>query len=475
MRLPSGFTVRIADGVRTVGDGSILVGGSPMVVSKLSDTARAFLDGACLEVRGSASSLLAERLLASNLAVPVLDTGHIARADQLTVIIPVRDRPQQLDRALSALSGLHVVVVDDASTDRRSIQRVVERHRAELIALDRNVGPGAARNAGLLTVATRYVALVDSDVTVAADTLLGLTAHFADPSLAVVAPHVRSRPANAQPRWFERYDQATPPLGLGERPGVVRPGAAVAWLPSACLVARTDRLGSGFDPGMRVGEDVDLVWRLTAAGHRVRYDPSFCAYHDSRPTLRSWIGRKFTYGTGGADLAGRHPGNAAPAIMTPVMAATSAAVLMMRPWSIPFAVAGIIHGARAVSRTLPACGERDRLAVQLSMQGFGWTLRQGSALLLRHWWPVAVGAALTSRTARRMLIGAAVVDVFATTIERPDLDPMLTFAGRRMDDLAYGAGLWWGAVKHRSIACLKVKWNVKRTRTSRGRRDGGRE
>ena len=48
----------------------------------------------------------------------------------------------------------------------------------------------------------------------------------------------------------------------------MRPGAAVGWLPSACLVARVDRLraAGGFAEDMRVGEDVDLVWRLVDAG-----------------------------------------------------------------------------------------------------------------------------------------------------------------------------------------------------------------
>ena len=31
-------------------------------------------------------------------------------------------------------------------------------------------------------------------------------------------------------------------------------------------------------------------------------------------------------------------------------------------------------------------------------------------------------------------------------------------AGRRLDDLAYGAGLWWGAFRRRSPRCLAVRW-----------------
>jgi hypothetical protein len=38
--------------------------------------------------------------------------------------------------------------------------------------------------------------------------------------------------------------------------------------------------------------------------------------------------------------------------------------------------------------------------------------------------------------------------------ERPDLDPLTYVALRRLDDLAYGAGVWLGALRHRTTAPL---------------------
>ena len=38
----------------------------------------------------------------------------------VTVVVPVRDRPEQLDRCLAALAPLAVTVVDDASASLRS-------------------------------------------------------------------------------------------------------------------------------------------------------------------------------------------------------------------------------------------------------------------------------------------------------------------------------------------------------------------
>jgi mycofactocin system glycosyltransferase len=416
------------------------------------------MDGREITVQGAAGAIVADRLLETNIALPVLSACDRAPAPELTVVVPIRDRSRRLDRALVALRGLRVIVIDDASRDPAAIRAVARAHSAEVVHLHRNVGPAAARNAGLERVRTPYIAFVDSDVVVAADTLLGLTAHFADPRVALVAPHVRGRAVNARPRWLERYEESLPALGLGERPGVVRPGAAVAWLPGACLVGRTDRLADGFDGRMWVGEDVDLVWRLVAGGHRVRYDPAFEAFHDVRTSLSGWMGRKFSYGTGGAALAERHPDNVVTAILSPSMGLAALAVLARRRWSTPVVLAGTAWAIRALTRSFPDVPERRGLAVRLSLRGLGWTLRQESALVLRHWWPLAFLSALRSRTARRVVVSAMVVDVIATRFERPGLDPLQTFVGRRLDDVAYGAGLWWGAIRAGSLRCLKLRW-----------------
>lgn len=270
---------------------------------------------------------------------------------------------------------------------------------------------------------------------------------------------MRGRARSASPRWFERYDAAASSLALGDRACSVRPGAAVAWLPSACLVARTTVLRDhgGFAAGMRVGEDVDLVWRLSAAGHEVRYDPSEIALHDVRSAVRGWLGRKVVYGTGGAPLAARHGDAVAPAVLSPSIATASAALLMRRWWSVPVAAGIVAWSAREVHGVLPEATGRRRVAIGLAVKGLGWGVRQEAALLLRHWWPAAALAAVGSPTARRMIASAVVVDLAVqATLERHQLTEGIAvgWLGRRLDDLAYGTGLWTGAIRARSVRCL---------------------
>lgn len=458
--LPRGLRVRLHARTAGVADGSLLVGGSPLTALRLSDVARGYMREGSVEVVDQSSAQLADRLLATNMAQPELAGAQpLDRAD-LTVVIPVRDRVDELERALKALAGLRCVVVDDASTASGEVAEVADAHHATLVRLPHNLGPAAARNAGLDEVSTPYVAFVDSDIEVGADALCALGKHFVDPAVVMVGPRITGRPRRARPRWFERYDAAASSLTLGNAPAVVRPRSSVAWLPSACLVARTDvvrdELG-GFDPAMRVGEDVDLVWRLAERGHRVRYDPTVAAAHATRTTVSGWLGRKFVYGTSGGPLGIRHGAAIAPAVLSPSYALAAAALLVRRRWSAPIALLCLGIGIRSVRRHLPSAPERNLLAARIAARGLGWAVRQESALLLRHWWPLTL-LGLRHCAVRRAVLTALMVDSAVAAWELHDADvrpsPLAVLLARRLDDLAYGAGLWWGALHSRTAVPL---------------------
>jgi hypothetical protein len=117
-----------------------------------------------------------------------------------------------------------------------------------------------------------------------------------------------------------------------------------------------------------------------------------------------------------------------------------------------------VLGARSVRGSLPEATGRDALAARLAVRGMLWALRQESALLLRHWWPAALVGALGSRHVRRAVAGAALIDAVVAVSELRSSRPRPSLAtiavGRRLDDLAYGAGLWWGAIRAHSPRVL---------------------
>ena len=80
----------------------------------------------------------------------------------------------------------------------------------------------------------------------------------------------------------------------------------------------------------------------------MRYDPSVEAHHDAGPTVGGWLGRKFVYGTGGADLAARHGNKLAPAVLTPTYAVAAAALLIRGRRSFPLAAIALASGTRSL-------------------------------------------------------------------------------------------------------------------------------
>ena len=374
--LPDGFTVRLNPQVRCYDDGRVLVGGAPTRVLRLTDAARTLLQIGTLEVRSPTGRVLADRLLDAGIAEPDLDALPAVDPTLLTVVVPVRDRPRQLDRLLGSIDvGVRVVVVDDASSDPHATATIARRHRAEVIHLPVNEGPAGARTPGRRRATTPYVAFLDSDIVLQRGALSSLLKHFHDPRVALAAPRIASLTPTTGQGWIGRYEHHRSSLDLGSTPGLVRPGGRVAWLPSACLVARTSAIGDGFDPTMRVGEDVDLVWRLADDGWRIRYDPSVVVHHEHRSTLPAWLARKAYYGTSAAPLARRHRDHVAPAVYSPWSAAFVLALLTQRPWSVPAAVTIAAATATSLHRKLPTTPSRLRISLDLTAHGALTTCR----------------------------------------------------------------------------------------------------
>ena len=101
-RLPDGIRLRINSHVRRHDEGRVVVGGSPGRLMRLSAQALAMLDGDALQVRPG-TAVLAERLLDAGLMDPDPASLPQIALDQMSVVVPVRDRSQQLDRLLAAL------------------------------------------------------------------------------------------------------------------------------------------------------------------------------------------------------------------------------------------------------------------------------------------------------------------------------------------------------------------------------------
>jgi mycofactocin system glycosyltransferase len=378
----------------------------------------------------------------------------------VTIVIPVRDRTRLLHQLLTALrtdpetSGVPALVVDDGSVNRAAVASVTRLHGATLLVHPHNQGPAAARNTGLRHARTGYVAFCDSDVLPEPGWLSPLLAQFTDPALALAAPRVVGIP-QSQPGWLDRYEDVRSPLDMGGREAPIVPLSALAYVPSATLVVRRAAVGGGFTPELRIGEDVDLCLRLHRTGWRMRYVPSSRVGHCHRANLRSWLAQRASYGSGAAALALRHPGQVPPLNAAPWSVAVCALVLRGRPVPLGVAVALTAGAVIRLIRRIPEADTPVRAGALLTLAAVRGTAEQLTQCATRHYWPVAALAAVMNRRARHVLItGAAIEGLIDYRRSGLHLNPLAYLLIRRLDDMAYGVGLWRGAIRDRTTAPL---------------------
>jgi mycofactocin glycosyltransferase len=471
--LPGSFRLAQDPSTTTLDNGVVFLGGSPLRLFRVSERARGVIarwrKGEPVGT-GRAPALLARRLVSAGAFAPIPGRGPYDRSD-VTVVIPVRDRPHQLDRLLTSLEGLRCLVVDDASLESATTTEISARHGAQFVGLTTNVGPGGARNRGLALAETPVVAFVDSDCVPPEDWLEPLLAHFEDPLVAAVAPRIVPAPPDASTA-VARYEAVRSSLDRGTRAGPVRPGSGVPFVPSAVLLVRTEVIDGheAFDPLLRSGEDVDLEWRLVAAGWDVRYEPGTVVTHDGAATVRAFLGRRCFYGTSAGPLALRHGDAMAPLQASGWSVAVWLSGLLRRP--------GLAMAAQATSIIVLAQRlrglVRDPVAVATKIAGGGTAHAAVPALaaMTRVWSPLFV-LGLFSRRTRRLALGALLLPALRDRGDDPGSLDTVRYVGLHLaDDVAYGAGVWAGCLRARTVVPLlpRVSWRS-RTWSSRGLRE----
>ena len=448
--------------MRVLGEGSALLGGSPTRLLRLAPAAQTMLASGRLEVHDAQSAQLARTLLDATVAHPRPATGPSHR--DVTVVVPVLDNDVGLNRLMQTLRGMRVVVVDDGSSRPVQVGDFAGFHcDVQVLRHDTSKGPAAARNAGLAVCETDFVAFLDSDVVPRRGWLEALLGHFCDPAVALVAPRIVGL---REPRnLVSRYEAVRSSLDLGQREAPVVPYGTVSYVPSAAIICRRTALNAvgGFDESLRSGEDVDLCWRFIEAEARLRYEPIALVGHDHRTKLRDWFARKAFYGSSAAPLAIRHPGKTAPLVLS---GWTLLVWLLLAMGSgigyVASTVVALITG-RKIAKSLSSVDTEPKEVAAVAAQGLWSAALQLASAICRHYWPIALIAAVCFRRCRQVVLVAAVVDGVVDWIARNgNADDEAQRVGlfaylllKRLDDIAYGVGLWTGVVRERHLGALK--------------------
>ena len=462
--VPAGFRLRPDPGARTLADGTVITGGYPIRVLRLSPAGARHVagwwDGA--PVPGNAKArALARRLLDTGIAHPVLDKGRAERPE-VTVVIPVRDRHAELARCLAGLAGTpRVIVVDDGSADPAAIQSAAAAAGASVVRRPVNGGPAAARNTGLAAAQTPLVAFLDSDCVPGAAAGWTRCCRTSPIPRWARSPRASCRTRPGTPGWPGTRGRAPPWTWDG--------GPASSGRDHGCRTSPAPPWSSaGRPPGpasprtCRWGRTSTSFWRLAASGWRVRYEPAATMGHQHRVRLREWFSRRKDYGTSAATLELRHPGAVRPLYASAWTAAAWLAAAFGRPEAGAVVTGtGTALLARRLARVtgeawpIPAGSAAWRLAVAQAAGGTLAAARPLGSAICRTWWPVAVPAAIAVRRLRLPLAALVLAPPLLDWLDRrPPLDPARYVAARLLDDAGYSVGVWQGCVERRTVRPL---------------------
>lgn len=391
------------------------------------------------------------------------------RLPGVTVVIPVKDRADELKRCLASLARLsyprekiQVIVVDDGSSDD-----------SPLVALESGAllvpsggcgrGPAAARNAGAARATGEILAFIDSDCCASTGWLDQLIPAFNDPAMAAVGGQVDGMCTESA---VDRYEAVMSSLSIGTRERIGNSGNDTFYLPSCNLLVRRSAFNSagGFKDGMHVGEDVDLTWRLRDQGWSIAYLPAGNVLHEHRSSIRSFMSRRFDYGTSEGMLQLLHPQRRKQMVIPPLLALVLALSLLA-----PFTGWWPLLPATAVL-AFDALTTRIRLSRRQLPIGFasilGGRLRAlGSLLyyicyhLVRYYAVPLLLVALAVPGPWSWLMPAAAL-LCAAGVDHAIKKPELAFFSfciiYLLEQLSYGSGVFWGCLSRRCFSSYRI-------------------
>jgi mycofactocin system glycosyltransferase len=307
-------------GIRLIraSQGGTVLQSNPLRALKINQAAFDILDSC----RADATNTHVGHSDGSNGGVSFLDTLHQGglldwtpsepgTLPLVSIVIPVYNRPAEIAECLASLQTLdypaekiEVIVVDDASWDHTVAE--VRRFDVRLIVQPNNMGQSAARNSGVAAASGEIIAFLDSDCIAEKGWLRELVPYFQDPRVALVGGYVG---AYYNEKRMDRYEQVCSALNMGADTVLGRGEGSVFYVPTCNMLVRKEiyeQVG-GLDETLKVGEDVDLCWRMMQAGHHLFYVPRGRVLHKHRNHLLSGFKRRFDYGTSEAVLYSRFP------------------------------------------------------------------------------------------------------------------------------------------------------------------------
>ncbi|NVJ88599.1 MAG: glycosyltransferase [Flavobacteriaceae bacterium] len=230
-----------------------------------------------------------------------------------SIIIPVYNRPQEIDELLASLvsqdfeDNFEVIIVEDGSNV--TAESIVKKYTTQLEVhyfFKENSGAGASRNFGMQKASGNYFIILDSDVVLPKNYLnivkTQLENKYTDAFGGPDAAHENFTPLQKAINYAMTSFLTTGGI-RGKKNGIGK------------FQLRSFNLGmsktafeatEGFS-SMKTGEDIDLTFRLWEKGFKTQLIAEAFVYHKRRTSLKQFFKQTFSFGIARPILNRKYP------------------------------------------------------------------------------------------------------------------------------------------------------------------------
>jgi len=221
--------------------------------------------------------------------------GHPIEAKSVSIIIPTFNGASRIGNCLAALlpqiaqRDAEILVVNDGSTD--NTVEVVERYSGVRLITQANAGPAAARNHGANEARGTIILFTDDDCVPLPDWLDAMLAPFHDLEVVAAKGAYRTRQKSLTARFvqIEYEDRYRLMAGL----------SSIDFIDTYSAAFRRDRFMemTGYDTSFPVAcaEDIELSYRMSARGWKMKFAPDAIVYHTHPDTLSRYLKKKYKF------------------------------------------------------------------------------------------------------------------------------------------------------------------------------------
>jgi glycosyltransferase involved in cell wall biosynthesis len=212
-----------------------------------------------------------------------------------SIVIPTFNGASRIGSCLDSLvkqttrRDVEILVVDDGSTDNTA--SVVSSYSSVRLITQANAGPAAARNRGALEAQGKILLFTDDDCVPMPDWLEAMLGPFKDPGVVGAKGVYRTNQKSLAGRFvqIEYEDKYRLMAGL----------ANIDFIDTYSAGFRRERFleMTGYDTSFPVAcaEDIELSYRMSARGWKMKFVPAAIVYHTHPSTFSSYLKKKYKF------------------------------------------------------------------------------------------------------------------------------------------------------------------------------------